>query len=84
MVLDTVGLPAEDVSLIIAVDWLLDRFRTLVNVLGDSFGAGIVAHYSKNELNAIEKPEDNEKSIVNGQERYSININHNNTTSERL
>ncbi|KFB51102.1 AGAP006718-PA-like protein [Anopheles sinensis] len=50
MVLDTVGLPAEDVSLIIAVDWLLDRFRTLVNVLGDSFGAAIVYHYSKAEL----------------------------------
>uniref|UniRef100_A0A182J3T4 Amino acid transporter n=1 Tax=Anopheles atroparvus TaxID=41427 RepID=A0A182J3T4_ANOAO len=52
MVLDTVGLPAEDVSLIIAVDWLLDRFRTLVNVLGDSFGAAIVYHYSKAELEA--------------------------------
>ena len=27
MVLDTVGLPAEDVTLILAVDWLLDRYR---------------------------------------------------------
>ena len=27
MVLDTVGLPAEDVALILAVDWLLDHFR---------------------------------------------------------
>ena len=25
MVLDTVGLPAEDVTIILAVDWLLDR-----------------------------------------------------------
>ena len=30
MVLDTVGLPAEDVALILAVDWLLDRFRSAV------------------------------------------------------
>lgn len=50
MVLDTVGLPAEDVTLIIAVDWLLDRFRTLVNVVGDSLGAGIVNHLSQAEL----------------------------------
>ncbi|XP_052872266.1 excitatory amino acid transporter 3-like [Anopheles cruzii] len=57
MVLDTVGLPAEDVSLIIAVDWLLDRFRTLVNVLGDSFGAAIVYHFSKAELDGL-KPQD--------------------------
>ena len=32
MVLDTVGLPAEDVALILAVDWLLDRFRFGPNV----------------------------------------------------
>ncbi|XP_063703872.1 excitatory amino acid transporter 1-like [Culicoides brevitarsis] len=50
MVLDTIGLPAADVSLIVAVDWLLDRFRTLVNVLGDSYGAKIIEHYSKSEL----------------------------------
>ncbi|CAB3376820.1 Hypothetical predicted protein [Cloeon dipterum] len=50
MVLDTVGLPAEDVTLIIAVDWLLDRFRTMINVLGDSLGAGLVNHLSKAEL----------------------------------
>merc|ERR1712102_11854 len=50
MVLDTVGLPAEDVTLILAVDWLLDRFRTAINVLGDSIGAGIVYELSKNDL----------------------------------
>ena len=26
------------------------RFRTAINVLGDSIGAGIVAHLSKNDL----------------------------------
>ncbi|XP_031346305.1 excitatory amino acid transporter 3-like isoform X2 [Photinus pyralis] len=50
MVLDTVGLPAEDVTLILAIDWLLDRFRTVLNVMGDAFGAGIVYHLSKGEL----------------------------------
>lgn len=53
MVLDTVGLPAEDVSLVIAVDWMLDRVRTVVNVLGDAFGAAIVEHYSRAELKEI-------------------------------
>ena len=27
MVLDTVGLPSEAVSLILTIDWLLDRFE---------------------------------------------------------
>lgn len=56
MVLDTVGLPPEDVTLIIAVDWLLDRFRTTINVLGDSLGAGIVNHLSKRELEKMAAP----------------------------
>jgi len=55
MVLDTVGLPAEDVTLILAVDWLLDRFRTAINVLGDSIGAGIVYELSKNDLEESSK-----------------------------
>merc|ERR1712173_339745 len=53
MVLDTVGLPAEDVTIILAVDWLLDRFRTAINVLGDSIGAGLVYHLSKDELDEM-------------------------------
>ena len=55
MVLQTVGLPSTDVALILAVDWLLDRFRTAINVLGDAFGAGIVAHLSKKELEAMDR-----------------------------
>ncbi|KAM4708476.1 excitatory amino acid transporter 3 [Discoglossus pictus] len=54
IVLSAVGLPAEDVTLIIAVDWLLDRFRTMVNVLGDAFGTGIVEKLSKHELEQMD------------------------------
>ncbi|CAI4226393.1 unnamed protein product [Auanema sp. JU1783] len=50
LVLTAVGLPVKDVSLIVAVDWLLDRIRTSINVLGDAFGAGIVDHYVKADL----------------------------------
>ncbi|XP_076353694.1 excitatory amino acid transporter 1-like isoform X2 [Tachypleus tridentatus] len=55
IVLNVIGLPAEDATLIIIVDWLLDRLRTAVNVLGDAFGAGIVAHLSKDDLKKLDE-----------------------------
>jgi Na+/H+-dicarboxylate symporter len=42
IVLRAVGLPLEGIGLILAVDWLLDRFRTAVNVWGDACGAGVI------------------------------------------
>ncbi|XP_017334046.1 excitatory amino acid transporter 5 [Ictalurus punctatus] len=44
IVLTSVGLPPDDVTLIVAIDWILDRFRTMINVLGDSLAAGIIGH----------------------------------------
>ncbi len=42
IVLSAVGLPLEMIGLILPVDWLLDRFRTVVNVFGDSVSAAVV------------------------------------------
>jgi len=42
IVLRAVGLPLEGIGMILAVDWLLDRFRTAVNVWGDAAGAGVI------------------------------------------
>lgn len=42
IVLTAVGLPLEGISLLLAVDWFLDRFRTTINVWGDSVGAAVI------------------------------------------
>lgn len=42
LVLQAVGLPLEGVGLILAIDWLLDRFRTTINVWGDCIGAAVI------------------------------------------
>ncbi|MFC1558706.1 dicarboxylate/amino acid:cation symporter [candidate division KSB1 bacterium] len=43
IILSAVGLPLEGVALILAVDRVLDMFRTMVNVLSDSVGSVVVA-----------------------------------------
>ncbi|XP_019711400.1 excitatory amino acid transporter 5-like isoform X2 [Hippocampus comes] len=50
IVLTSVGLPTDDISLIIAVDWALDRFRTMVNVMGDALATGIMAHICRKDF----------------------------------
>jgi len=42
VVLKAVGLPLEGIGLLLAVDWLLDRFRTATNVWGDAVGAAVI------------------------------------------
>lgn len=42
IVLSAVNLPAEGIGLLLAVDWLLDRFRTTVNVWGDAVGSAVI------------------------------------------
>nr|AKN21395.1 slc1a-5 [Schmidtea mediterranea] len=72
LVLTSVGLPINDITLILAVDWLLDRVRTSINVLGDAFGAGIVDHLCKKQLEEL--PTDNELGIVEQGERKSSRL----------
>ena len=45
LVLKSVGLPIEGIGLILAIDWLLDRFRTTINVWGDCVGAAVIDKY---------------------------------------
>ncbi|XP_059175720.1 excitatory amino acid transporter 3-like [Physella acuta] len=66
IVLTAVGLPSEDVTLILSIDWLLDRFRTAINVWGDCIGSGILDHFFKDtfERNANTNHDDTISNIV--------------------
>ncbi|XP_026489449.1 excitatory amino acid transporter isoform X1 [Vanessa tameamea] len=65
VVLAAVDAPTHDVSLLFAVDWLVDRIRTTNNMLGDCYAAAVVEHMSKNELMACDAAS-MEPSLPNG------------------
>uniref|UniRef100_T1I6L1 Amino acid transporter n=1 Tax=Rhodnius prolixus TaxID=13249 RepID=T1I6L1_RHOPR len=50
MLCSTINAPAEDVSLLFAVDWFVDRLRTTNNLLGDCYACAVVESLSKKEL----------------------------------
>jgi Na+/H+-dicarboxylate symporter len=50
IVLQAVNLPIEGISLILVIDWFLDRCRTTVNVWGDSVGAAVIEQSGTNVM----------------------------------
>ncbi|HHL40499.1 MAG TPA: dicarboxylate/amino acid:cation symporter [Deltaproteobacteria bacterium] len=49
IVLNATGLPLEGITILLSIDWLLDRCRTTVNVWGDSIGAAVVDRLEESE-----------------------------------
>lgn len=50
IILGAVGLPLEGVAIILAVDRILDMFRTTANVFSDSCGAVIISRFEEKNL----------------------------------
>ncbi|XP_031554690.1 excitatory amino acid transporter 3-like [Actinia tenebrosa] len=71
IVCQAINVPPDDIGLIFAVDWFIDRFRGLPNIMGDAYGCGIVEKLSTHELKKeaspdVEKQDDEElKSLDN-------------------
>nr|CAH8864696.1 unnamed protein product [Trichobilharzia regenti] len=81
LVLTSVGLPTKDISLILAVDWLLDRIRTSINVMGDAVGAGIVNFLCQKEL--AQNDAEIEKEIDEVVEGYTRELSATGTDREK-
>ncbi len=64
IILAAIGLPAEGVGLILAVDRLLDMSRTAVNVFSDSCGAVIIARSEGERQVLAEDPEERMRRLA--------------------
>ncbi|KAK9881791.1 hypothetical protein WA026_017307 [Henosepilachna vigintioctopunctata] len=74
MVLSAIDTPTEDVSLLFAIDWLVDRFRTTNNMLGDCYAAAVVEKLSKKELMACDAIQEVPAFIPHRKEKYEDDI----------
>ncbi|XP_065357744.1 excitatory amino acid transporter isoform X1 [Calliphora vicina] len=54
VVLTAIDAPVQDVTLLFAVDWFVDRIRTTNNMLGDCYTAAVVEELSRKELMALD------------------------------
>ncbi|KAI4789929.1 hypothetical protein KUCAC02_034939, partial [Chaenocephalus aceratus] len=54
-VLMAVGLPAKEATVLVIVEWLLDRCNSVVNVLGNCIGVAIVHEVSKGQLGEMDQ-----------------------------
>jgi len=76
IVLTAIDVPVQDVSLLWAVDWFVDRCRTTNNMLGDCYAAAVVEALSSKELSAMDavsnKKEKLEKIVVENHETEAL------------
>ena len=72
MVLTAINVPAEGIALVIGVDRLLDMFRTMVNVVGDSTVTAWMARLEGDDLRIVTDVED----AANPQSGFEGRVDH--------
>ncbi|KAK7090117.1 excitatory amino acid transporter-like isoform X2 [Littorina saxatilis] len=67
IILTSLNIPANDIALMFAVEWILDRLRTACNVVSHTTCAAVTYHFCKKNLgpcDVMETPSDVERNIL--------------------
>ncbi|XP_028401705.1 excitatory amino acid transporter 1-like [Dendronephthya gigantea] len=65
--LEAVGIPTRFVGLIFTIDWIIDRLCTVMNVMGDAYGAGVINHLSTDlHVGYMDDEQEAENNIILG------------------
>ncbi|KAM4730173.1 excitatory amino acid transporter 3-like [Anableps anableps] len=55
LILSAVGLPAKDAAILALMEWLLDHFNTVANVLGNCFGVALISYHCRKDLEEMDR-----------------------------
>ncbi|KAL3846710.1 hypothetical protein ACJMK2_017677 [Sinanodonta woodiana] len=79
MILNSLGLPADMVSLLIAMEWILDRLRTTSSVVSHTMCAAVTYKLCKTNLRQLDMDikvgEEKEKSCITDQDHSYDHLN---------
>ncbi|CAH1787037.1 unnamed protein product [Owenia fusiformis] len=64
IILTTLNIPTEDISLLFAVEWYLDRIRTTSNIVSHTFCARFTYHFCREELQRVDAEKEAEREIL--------------------
>ena len=69
MIATSINVPITGMyGLVTAIDWFLDRFRTVLNVSGDLYGAAVVSAITKIVDEPSESASNDEEVVAEGRE----------------
>ncbi|KAK7477592.1 hypothetical protein BaRGS_00031140 [Batillaria attramentaria] len=64
IILTSLNIPVNDIALLFAVEWFLDRMRTPCNVISHTFCAAVTYQFCKNDLDPISDQQDSSDDVT--------------------
>ncbi|XP_041347973.1 excitatory amino acid transporter 1-like [Gigantopelta aegis] len=64
IILTSLGIPSDGISLLFAIDWLMDRFRTYCNIISHTFCAAVTYQFCRKDLAKIDQADSHQENQI--------------------